>query len=112
MDDMTALQDRFAVPDMVRIEPGRNALPRLVVDTPAAAAHVYLHGAHVTHYQPRGARPVLFMSGSSHFAAGKPIRGGVPVIFPWFGPNAQDPKAPAHGFARTQPWELHDVTRG
>src|SRR5687768_17442436 len=95
----------------VSFETAQGGLPRISTSTPAAEAHVYLHGAHVTHYQPRGRRPVLFMSGSSHFAAGKPIRGGVPVIFPWFGPNAKDPKAPAHGFARTQAWEVRDVKR-
>jgi glucose-6-phosphate 1-epimerase len=101
---------RFNIPG-VKFETGQGGLPRVSVSTPAAEAHVYLHGAHVTHFQPRGQRPVLFMSGSSHFAPGKPIRGGVPVIFPWFGANAKDPKAPAHGFARTQPWDLREVKR-
>jgi glucose-6-phosphate 1-epimerase len=50
------------------------------------------------------------MSGRSWFEAGRPIRGGVPICFPWFGPNPKDPKAPAHGIARTQPWELNGVT--
>jgi glucose-6-phosphate 1-epimerase len=104
------LRKRFATPG-VTFEPGQGGLARVSVATPAADAHVYLHGAHVTHYQPRGRRPVLFMSGSSHFAPGKPIRGGVPVILPWFGANAKDAKAPAHGFARTQAWNLREVKR-
>jgi D-hexose-6-phosphate mutarotase len=82
------------------------------VKTPVAEGHVYLHGGHVTHYQPRGRGPVLFVSGESHFAAGKAIRGGVPVIFPWFGAKADDPKAPQHGFVRSQPWELRNVAAG
>ncbi len=45
----------------------------------------------------------------SYYAEGKPIRGGVPLIFPWFGPNIADPKLPAHGFARTRAWELGGV---
>ena len=116
MQDLTELQRRFDLPG-VTIEAGQGGLPRVAVSTPAAEGHVYLHGAHVTHYQPRGKggaggqKPVLFMSAASHFAAGKPIRGGVPLIFPWFGPNAADPKAPAHGFARTVAWELREVTR-
>jgi glucose-6-phosphate 1-epimerase len=86
-------------------------LERLRITTPAADAIVYLHGAHVTHYQPRGQAPVLFTSARSRFARGEPIRGGVPVIFPWFGPHPTDPKAPAHGFARTTEWSLGDVTQ-
>ena len=114
MSNPTAIDDlrrRFGVAG-VTFEPGHGGLPRVSISTPAADAHIYLHGAHVTHYQPRGQRPVLFMSDSSHFAPAKPIRGGVPVIFPWFGANAKDPKAPAHGFARTQPWDVRDVRRG
>ena len=101
---------RFNLPG-VTFAAGEGGLPRISVSTAAAEAHVYLHGGHVTHYQPRGGRPVLFMSGKSQFAAGKAIRGGVPVIFPWFGAKAGDPKAPAHGFARTQPWQVRDVRR-
>ena len=47
-----------------------------VVATPLAAAEIYLHGAHVTHFQPTGQKSVLFMSGASKFEPGKAIRGG------------------------------------
>ena len=65
------------------------------------------HGAHVTGWHPAGGRPVLFMTGRSHFAEGKPIRGGVPICFPWFGPRPDDV---AHGFARLSEWELVETS--
>ncbi len=68
------------------------------------------HGAHVTAWRPEGQAPVLFLSARSHFAEGRPIRGGVPLVFPWFGPRSADPAAPAHGFARLRPWRLEDAT--
>lgn len=108
--DINDLASRFPVPG-VTFAPGQGALPRVSISTPAAEAHVYLHGAHVTHYQPRGGQPVLFMSGKSHFAAGKAIRGGVPIIFPWFGNHPSLAGAPAHGFARSLPWDVRDVKR-
>jgi glucose-6-phosphate 1-epimerase len=46
------------------------------------------------------------MSGHSYFQRDKPIRGGVPICFPWFGPHPQDSAEPAHGFARISPWTL------
>lgn len=110
MSTLTDLQQQFSLPGVVAIEPGTNGLPRVAIATPDADAHVYLHGAHVTHYQRRGRPPLLFMSARSYFETGKPIRGGVPLIFPWFGP-ARDPKLPAHGFARTKSWTLSDITR-
>jgi D-hexose-6-phosphate mutarotase len=93
------------------LEPGTGGLTRAVVTTPHAQAHVYLHGAHVTHYQPTGQNPLLFLSGKSHFQPGKPIRGGVPICFPWFGPKADDPAAPAHGFARLKEWKIESTAQ-
>jgi len=102
--------NKLNVPEtVVRIAPGDGALPPIVVNAPHATAEIYLHGAHVTHFQPTGAEPVLFVSGKSHFESGKAIRGGVPVIFPWFGPRSGDPSAPMHGFVRTADWELIDA---
>jgi D-hexose-6-phosphate mutarotase len=46
------------------------------------------------------------MSEKSSFELGKPIRGGVPICFPWFGPRQDGQRGPAHGFARLMEWEL------
>lgn len=90
-----------------------NGLERLVVCTDLASSAIYLHGANVTHFQPRGAvDPVLWMSKSSLFQPDKAIRGGVPICFPWFGPKSDDPKAPAHGFARTRDWTVESIQAG
>jgi glucose-6-phosphate 1-epimerase len=94
------------LPDTVRIEPGQGGLRRLVIGTAQADAEIYLHGAHVTQFQPRGQKPMLFMSGKSWFETGKPIRGGVPICFPWFGPRQDGKPGPAHGFARLLEWDL------
>ena len=69
----------------------------------------YLQGAQVTAWQPPGERPVLFTSPNSAFASGRAIRGGIPIIFPWFGPSRHTPTAPQHGFARTATWHLDGV---
>src|SRR5262249_47060701 len=103
-----ALGERFAIPGLVEFEAGAGGLIRARVAGAAAEAHVYLHGAHVTHHAPAGQRPLLFLSGRSRFAAGAAIRGGVPVIFPWFGPRAG---APDHGFARTSEWTVESAER-
>ena len=87
----------------VTISAGQGGLPRLTVTTPAATAEIYLHGAHMTGFQKTGEPPLLWMSAASQFVAGKPIRGGVPICFPWFGSR---PDAPSHGFARLTDWHL------
>jgi D-hexose-6-phosphate mutarotase len=104
----TALR-RLEIPGTATFETGEGDLPRLSVRSPLAEAHVYLHGAHITHFQPCDTAPVLFLSKQSLFAPDKPIRGGVPVIFPWFGPRAGYPEAPAHGFARLSEWQVESL---
>lgn len=65
---------------------------------------VFDHGAHVWAWQPDGQRPVLWMSAQSMLTEGQPIRGGVPVVFPWFGAGPAGDRTPPHGFARLRPW--------
>jgi glucose-6-phosphate 1-epimerase len=101
--------ERF--PDGARVERGQGGLERLALGAHEGEALVYLHGAHVAHFQPKGGRPVLWMSEASRFEDAKPIRGGVPICFPWFGRKARSPEAPQHGFARILPWTIEDVTR-
>jgi D-hexose-6-phosphate mutarotase len=98
-----------SLPKGVTLVAGKCGLPMIAIDTPIASAEVYLHGAHVTQFTPKGKNPLLFVSRESYFADDKPIRGGVPLIFPWFGPNAVNPALPAHGFARTRKWELAEA---
>jgi glucose-6-phosphate 1-epimerase len=100
------LNERFGIEKLVRIDAGRGGLPRVVIHTPVAQAEIYLHGAHVTHYQPHGQQPVLFVSSGAIFEAGNHIRGGVPICFPWFGQREGQPDAPMHGFVRSRSWEL------
>ena len=94
------------LPASVRRGAGRNGLERLAITTGRAIGEVYLHGAHVTAWQPTGAAPVLWVSRDSLFDAAKPIRGGVPVCFPWFAAHGTDASAPMHGFARLRTWTL------
>lgn len=106
----------FDIPNALRFEEGSGGLMRAAIATPLAEAEVYLHGAHVTAWTPRGQRPVLFVSSRSLFAPGKAIRGGVPICFPWFGPRGEGREGPLHGFARIQEWtvestKLHDDGR-
>jgi len=46
------------------------------------------------------------MSAFARFEPSVAIRGGVPIIFPWFGAGRSGQLDPAHGFARTRPWQL------
>jgi len=94
------------LPASVRLDRHPGGLDRLIIDAPAASAVIYLQGAHVASWAPAGADDVLWVSARSAFAPGAPIRGGVPLCYPWFGPHPTDSDAPLHGFARTALWAL------
>jgi glucose-6-phosphate 1-epimerase len=96
--------NQFDIPNALRFEREPGGLVRAVISTPVAEASLYLQGAHLAHWTPRGHRPVLYISPKSLFAPGKAIRGGVPIIFPWFGNRSDGKPGPAHGFARTAEW--------
>jgi glucose-6-phosphate 1-epimerase len=97
---------QFEIPGRITFASGNGGLPKINIATGRSAAEIYLHGAHITGFQKNGERPLLFMSRLSQFAAGKAIRGGVPVCFPWFGPRANDV---THGFARITEWNLMET---
>src|SRR5436190_16164953 len=92
-------------PGKVTFLDGRGELPMLEVSTVWSTAEMYLQGAHVTHFRKKNEPPLLFLSQCSRFAEGQPIRGGIPVVFPWFGPREG---LSQHGFARLKEWELKE----
>jgi len=103
------LQQQFGIPQRVRFAEGRGGLTRVELQhVSGARSEVYLHGAHVTAWQPAREREVLFVSSASHFRDGAPIRGGIPVIFPQFG----DGPLPKHGLVRTRAWTVERTALG
>ncbi len=101
-------QKTLEIPGRVLFSEGNGELARLQITTAWSNAEVYLHGAQITHFETKKEPPVLFMSQLSRFDEGSPIRGGIPIIFPWFGPREGQV---AHGFARIQTWELREVAQ-
>ena len=110
--ELQSLQERFAHVQGLTFRPGPGGLTVAAIANDRAEASVALHGGHVLAFQPRGQKPVLWVSRQSHYAAGKPIRGGIPLCWPWFGPHPVDAGKPAHGFARISPWSVVDATAG
>jgi len=68
-----------------------------------ASATILHHGAHVTSWTTADGRERLFLSERAVFAAGKAIRGGVPIVFPQFSGRGNLPK---HGCARLLAWRF------
>jgi len=78
------------------------------VENDFATATITTHGASVLSYIPKGGQDLLWVSPTAIYSAEKPVRGGVPICWPWFGAGKQA-GLPAHGFVRNQVWQLDHV---
>ena len=76
-----------------------------------SSAEIYLNGAQVTSWIPAKGGERLYLSENSVFSPGKPIRGGIPVVFPQFADSGPLPK---HGWLRAMEWDVasHDGSTG
>ena len=109
------LNDRYAIPFKLRFQPlgdaaGDTADQGLItaeITNAHANASICLQGGQVLSWRPLStSEPALWTSQDAQFAVGKSIRGGIPVCWPWFGAHALETDFPAHGFARTQAWQV------
>ncbi|HCO49695.1 MAG TPA: hypothetical protein DIT55_09865 [Spirochaetaceae bacterium] len=98
--------DRFLLPGRIWVEEGNGDFPLLRLHADGGDCSVYPYGAHVASFRPAGREEMLWMSPYSAFEEGKPIRGGIPLCFPWFGKHGSRSDLPLHGFARTRAWYL------
>lgn len=106
MIDIDELDDKFSIEGEVGFAELENDLVFITVSNKFADADICLYGAHVTSFRPHNTLDLLWMSPDSFFEEGKPIRGGIPVCFPWFGPHQTNPDLPQHGFARLMYWNV------
>lgn len=106
LNEVERLQGQHGIDERLAVVAGPGGLPRVEIRSPLATADIALQGAQVLSWAPRGEEPVIWLSPEAGFAAGKSVRGGVPICWPWFGAHAIEADYPAHGYARTTPWEL------
>ena len=106
MIDIDELDDKFSIEGEVGFAEMEEDLVFMTVSNKYADADICLYGAHITSFRPHKSMDLLWMSPDSSFEVGKPIRGGIPVCFPWFGPHKTDSDKPQHGFARLMYWDV------
>ncbi|MFB0934751.1 MAG: D-hexose-6-phosphate mutarotase [Propionivibrio sp.] len=85
-------------------QPTDAGLPMLLVENVLGRTVIAVQGAHVMSFQPAGQREMLWVSPKTLLQEGTPIRGGIPLCLPWFGPGP-DSKT-MHGFARVKDWTV------
>ncbi len=77
------------------------------INNAKAHATISTYSGQVLSYRPKSQNDdLLFVSEKAYYAPGKAIKGGIPVCWPWFGPDPDDRGRPAHGFVRNRQWEV------
>ena len=78
-----------------------------IVHPSGARASIHPFGATLTSYQTSKGRELIFVSNLAKRDGSKAIRGGVPLVFPIFGPDPEG-AMPQHGFLRCTTWNKSD----
>lgn len=84
-------------------------LPLLVIDSPLCNAVLSPYGAQLLEFKSKDKAPLLWLSPKAVFEQGVPIRGGIPLCAPWFGPHPTDSHKPNHGFVRNNDWAVKSI---
>jgi glucose-6-phosphate 1-epimerase len=97
-------------------------LDAIKIEHPSFNATLLLQGAQLIDFSPKSNQfqNTLWLSPSAQYKLGQPIRGGIPICWPWFGNIDKNPaviqhqmknntSASAHGFARSLMWEIKSI---
>jgi glucose-6-phosphate 1-epimerase len=105
--DIETLNSLYSHAGYVTFKEGPNGFPIALITTPHATAAITPYGAHLLSYRfTSDSDDLLFLSEKAIFREGTPIRGGVPICWPWFGPDPQSLGRSDHGLVRTRMWNV------
>ena len=106
MSEVETLQTKFGKENQIIFSEGKEGLTKVNLNHKSGSTlEVYLKGAHVTSFKTSKNEELLFISSKTLYAK-KAIRGGIPVIFPQFGPNGP---LIQHGFGRNVNWQVKET---
>lgn len=105
--DIAQANDEFGIDGALQICAGNGGFAVIRIHNEHARADICSYVGQVLSYQPEGEKDdLLFVSEQAHFKPGKAIKGGIPVCWPWFGPDPHGRGGPDHGFVRARQWKL------
>jgi glucose-6-phosphate 1-epimerase len=101
------LNNDFAISGQLQFSEGKGGFPLIEIDNGQAQATISVYAGQVLKFQPAGANAdLLFVSDSAYYQPGKAIKGGIPICWPWFGPDPEGKGRASHGFVRDRQWQV------
>jgi glucose-6-phosphate 1-epimerase len=115
------LYARFGRLEGVTIE-CQKELVAIGVTNSVASAEIFLQGAQISRFKRKQQSPILFLSSHCSYKQGQPLRGGIPICWPWFGQlkkndekitdqykDADLDAMPTHGCVRDISWQVNSI---
>ena len=101
------LNQEFGIAGQLEIIEGRGGFPVLDINNKYAKAKISVYAAQVLSFWPAGTdADLMFVSENAYYQTGKATKGGIPICWPWFGPDPEGLGRASHGFVRNRMWTL------
>ena len=97
----------FGITRQLRLVEGKGGLPFIEIENAKATALVSLYAGQLLSFKPiNEPDDLMFLSNRAYYQEGKAIKGGIPICWPWFGPDPEGLGRPGHGFVRNRLWAI------
>ena len=98
---------QYEIEDQLQFVEIEHGFTYIEINNARAHATISTYSGQVLSYRPKGQQhDLLFVSDKAYYEDGKAIKGGIPVCWPWFGPDPDGQGRPAHGFVRNRQWQV------
>ena len=98
---------QFEIKDELQFVNCEHGFTYVEINNAKAHATIATYSGQVLSYRPRHQeKDLLFVSNKAYYQAGKAIKGGIPICWPWFGADPDDLGRAAHGFVRNRQWDV------
>jgi glucose-6-phosphate 1-epimerase len=105
--DIAQLNTDHGLTDQLKFVEGKGGFPLIEVNNAKASATISVYSGQVLSFHPKPeAQDVMFLSDKAYYQIGKAIKGGIPICWPWFGPDPEGLGRTAHGFVRNRMWNV------
>jgi glucose-6-phosphate 1-epimerase len=108
--DIKQLNADYGITNKAKFVEGKGGFPILEIKNEYAQATISLYGGQVLSFQPiHQTQDLMFLSSQAYYQAGKAIKGGTPICWPWFGPDPEALGRASHGFVRNRLWSMREI---
>ena len=85
--DIEQLNIKYGIAGQLKFVKGDGGFPFILIRNRSATALISLYAGQVLSFLPAGeGEDLLFLSQKAYYDAGKAIRGGIPICWPWLNP--------------------------